>query len=190
MKIRALAAALSAAGLLVIGAAVPAQAAPPVVHDHYSVDQSFDEEVCGLDVHFEGTYTGTFIVSPAVGSTEAFLAHDIYQFTETITLADDPEGPYVTTAGIGTLRETHAELLDPTKPTIYEFTSHDAGIFRVYDSSGAKIFQGSGVTQQVIIFDTLGDAAPGGELVEEVSMTFHGNETADFCEVLTAELTG
>ena len=128
-------------------------------------------------------------VRPAPGSDEAFLLHNRYQFSETITLASDPDGPYVTTKGSGNFVETRATLLDPNKPTIYQFTTVDAGTFRLYSSDHDVLVSSSGVFKATNIQDTLGDKTPGSEFIEEVSGDFHGHESGDFCEAVTAALT-
>ncbi|KQT93472.1 hypothetical protein ASG49_00110 [Marmoricola sp. Leaf446] len=167
-----------------------ASAAPPLDPvDHYSGTDSFDATDCGLALHFEVSYSGTSFVKPAPGSNEAFLLHDRYRFTETITLASDPDGPYVTTIGSGSFVETTATLLDPAKPTIYQFTTVDAGTFRMYAADGGRLVSISGVYKATNIQDTLGDKMPGSQLVEEVSGDFHGNESGEFCDAVTAELT-
>jgi len=117
------------------------------------------------------------------------LLHNRYRFSETITLASAPDGPYVTTEGSGHFVETKARLLDPAKPTIYQFTTVDAGTFRLYSSDGKVLVSSSGVFKATNIQDTLGDKMPGSELIEEVTGDFHGNESGDFCEAITAALT-
>ena len=71
------------------------------------------------------------------------LLHNRYRFSETITLASAPDGPYVTTEGSGHFVETKARLLDPAKPTIYQFTTVDAGTFRLYSSDGKVLVSSS-----------------------------------------------
>ena len=135
------------------------------------------------------TFSGRYSAQPAPGSDEAFLAHDRYWFSETITLAGVEGSPSVTTAGSGNFRETQARLLDPEKPTIYEFTGQDAGTFGLYGSDGALLVSSSGVFKFVNIQDTLGDKVPGSQFIEDVTTAFHGRESGDFCEALEAELT-
>ncbi|WP_445257116.1 hypothetical protein [Nocardioides aurantiacus] len=157
--------------------------------DHYSGTDSVDTRECGLDLHFEVSFSGTSFIRPAPGSDEAFLLRNRYQFTEKITLASNPDGPYVTTRVSGNFVETHATLLDPAKPTIYQFTTVDAGTYRLYSADGDLLASSSGVFRAVNIQDTLGDKMPGSELIEEVSGDFHGNESGEFCDAVTAELT-
>ena len=93
MNIRGIAAGLGAAGLLVAGVAGPAQAVQPVAKTTpYAQHFLSTTPDCGLDLHFESDVSGRSSIHPAPGSDEAFLFHDNYQFTETITLASDPDG--------------------------------------------------------------------------------------------------
>jgi hypothetical protein len=157
--------------------------------EHYSDSFGDDDTECGLDLHFEVTTSGRYSVQPAPRSDEAFLAHDVYSFSETITLAGVEDTPYVTTAVRGSFRETQATLLDPEAPNIYEFTGLDAGTFRLYDSAGTLLVSSSGVFKFVNVQDTRGDKSPGSDFVRDVSAVFHGMESGDFCEALEAELT-
>jgi len=190
MQIRSIAAALAATGLVLVGMAGPAQAGKPFEKvDHYEAEFGFDSEECGLDLRFESVVSGRFSIHPTK-STEAFLAHDVYRFAETITLASDPDGPFVTTRAHGNFRETKAVQVDPVNnPNLYAFTSVDAGRFQMFDSSGRQIFSGNGVFKVVDVYDTGGDGAPGAEFVETISEVNHGNEKGDFCKALVGALT-
>ncbi len=184
------AAAAGVVGLLLGGMVGPAQAGAPVDPvDHYSGTDGFDITECGLLLHIEVTFSGRYSVQPAPGSDEAFLAHNNYSVSETITLAGVKDSPYVVTDIKGNIRETRATLLDPAKPTIYQFTGLEAGTFRLYDASGTLLVRSNGVFKFVNIQDTRGDKTPGSDLIREVSGVFHGNESGDFCEAIVATLT-
>ena len=190
MRIRTLAAATGVVGLLLGGTAGSAQAVAPVDPvEHYSGTDAYDTTDCGLSLHFSVTFGGTYSVHPAPGSDEAFLAHDNYSFSETITQTGVTGGPSVVTHANGNFRETKATLLDPAQPTIYRFTGLDAGTFRLYDAAGHLLVRSDGVFKFVNIQDTRGDKAPGSDLIEELAGAFHGNESGDFCEAVVASLT-
>jgi hypothetical protein len=189
MKIRGIAAGLGASGLLVAGVAGPAQAVQPVAKmAPYAQHFSFDTTDCGLNLHYESDVSGRSSIHPAPGSDEAFLFHDNYQFTETITLASDPDGAFVTTQANGNFIETSATLLDPAKPTIYQFTTVDAGTFRLYGPDGTLLVHSTGVFKTTNIQDTMGDKAPGSAFLEETSVEAHGLDRGDFCEAVTSVL--
>src|SRR4051812_19637988 len=146
MNIRGTAVGLGAACLLVAGVAGPAQAVQPVAKmTPYAEHFSFDTSDCGLALHFESDVSGRSSIRPAPGSDEAFLFHDNYQFTETITLVSDPDGAFVTTHANGNFTEINATLLDPAKPTIYQFTTVDAGTFRLNGPDGTLLVHSTGV---------------------------------------------
>ena len=190
VSVRSVSAALGMATLMACSMTGTAQAAPPVEPvDHYSGTDSYDEAICGLPLHVEVTFSGMSFIRPAPGSDEAFLLHNRYVVSETITLASDPDGPSVTTEIRGTFVETRATLLDPANPNIYQFSTVDAGTFRLYSATGEVLVRSSGVFKSTNIQDTLGDKLPGSELIEEVSADFRGNESGDFCEAIEAELT-
>jgi hypothetical protein len=190
MRIRRIAAAVGTVGLLVLGVAGPAQAVKPIEKTApYAGTDSRDANNCGLALHIESTFSGMFSVHPAPGSTEAFLAHDNYQFTDVVTLVGNPDGPFVTITGNGNFREQHATLLDPTQPNIWAFDALDVAIFRLYDSSGAKLWQSTGVAKFTVVFNTRGDGVPGADFIEETSFVFHGPQTGNNCEALVGALT-
>jgi len=182
------------AGAVVLTLAGPpgtAQADRPIDREHFAGQDSSNFELCGLAVHSEATFEGTSSIQPAPGSDEAFLAHNNYWFTNVYTLDDDDPNTdeFVRVEGHLNFREQKATLLDPSEPDIYQFTAAEATQFRVYGSDGTLLRRQSGVTKYTVVFDTLGDGAPGGELISE-DVEWHGYmDDVDFCTVLVAELT-
>ena len=190
MIVKTAAAAAGVVGLLVGGLAAPVQAGPPVAPvSHYAGTDAADITDCGLDLHVEVTFGGRFSIQPAPGSDEAFLAHNRYAFSEVITLAGQQDGPHLVTRVKGNFRETRVELLDPSRPTVYQFTGLDAGTFRLYDGAGTLLVSSSGVFTFVNVQDTLGDKTPGSEFIREVSGSFRGQESGDFCAAVRRVLT-
>ena len=58
--------------------------------------------------------------------------------------------------------------------------------YMVVDEAGNVVVRDRGVIKRTILFDTLGDATPGGELIEDVSVDFggpHPGWTFDTCSV-------
>lgn len=182
-----LAAAVVGLGLLVAG---PAQA-KPVERGHFSGSDSFDEEVCGLDVHIEVTFRGSFHTLPAKGSDgQAFFGHTNYEFREVITLVGGDPATFVTTHGHGVFHEQHATPRPELGPYVYEFEAIDAGTFTLRDSSGTVLIRDRGVLQLTAVFDTLGDSQPGGVLISE-DIVFRGPHSDDetFCAAFVGALT-
>jgi hypothetical protein len=182
------------AGVVVLTLAGPpgtAQADRPIEREHYAGQDSGDFELCGLDVHSEATFEGTFSIRPAPGSDEAFLSHNNSWFTNVYTLDDDDPNTdeFVRVEGHLNFREQKGTLLDPSEPNIYQFTASEATQYRVYGTDGTLLRRQSGVTKYTVVFDTLGDGQSGGELISEDSV-WHGYlDDVDFCTVLVAELT-
>lgn len=179
--------ALAAAASMVLAGAGAAEA-KPLVHEHYSDSDSFDTELCGLDVHIETTFSGVFTIHPAPGSDQAFFAHDNYEFRDVVTLNDeDPTtNEFFVQEGNGNFREQHATLIEGN---IYEFEAIDAGVFTVFDSEGNVLIRDRGMVQLAAVFDTLGDGEPGGVFISESEPVLHGPHSDAYCDVVITELT-
>lgn len=184
---RALVLATGTALSLVMGVG-PAQAAKPLDHGHWEGTDSFDVEDCGVVLHIDAAFDGVTTIRVVRGSDgQAFLAHDNYEFSETITLADDDPttNEYVTTHGKGNFVEQHATHL---YGDVWRFEAIDAGTFTVRDSDGNVLLRARGVVQLTAVFDTLGDGEPGGVLISE-EVVVRGPHPDTFCDVVLAELT-
>jgi hypothetical protein len=181
-----------AAGVLGLGLffAAPAEA-KPVEKGHYSGSDAFDEEICGLEVHLEVTFRGSFHTLPVKGTGgQAFFAHDNYEFREVITVVGGDPATFVTTHGNGVFHEQHATPRPDEGPYVYEFEAIDAGTFTLRDSSGKVLVRDRGVVQLTAVFDTLGDSQPGGVLISE-DVVFRGPHSDDetFCAAFVGALT-
>jgi hypothetical protein len=181
-----------AAGVLGLGLffAAPAEA-KPVEKGHYSGSDAFDEEICGLEVHLEVTFRGSFHTLPVKGTGgQAFFAHDNYEFREMITVVGGDPATFVTTHGNGVFHEQHATPRPDEGPYVYEFEAIDAGTFTLRDSSGKVLVRDRGVVQLTAVFDTLGDSQPGGVLISE-DVVFRGPHSDDetFCAAFVGALT-
>jgi len=117
---------------------------------------------------------------------QAFSGHSTFQFSETITLADDhpATNEFVTTKGVDNFVEQHATHVSGT---VWQFEAISAGTFVVRDADGNVLLRDRGVLQLTAVFDTLGDGQPGGVLISE-TVVVRGPHSDAFCEVVTAEL--
>ncbi len=149
--------------LVAVLLAWPMHAGATVIQRGGYVSPSVDDyELCGIAVHEEGVFTGTVHLRVGKGVAEsAFFAHDHFAYAFTIT---NPEnGRYFTTEGKGVFNETNATRVGETT---FEFTSIEAGqTFVLRDPSGSAVLRDRGRVRSTILFDTLGDDTPGGELV-------------------------
>jgi hypothetical protein len=191
MKTTRLIAGAAGASLMILATASAAPADAPVERFRFSGTERGADEVCGLPIAYESTFSGFTSVRPAPGSDEAFLAHQNYQFEDVVVLDDDDPDTteLVRIEAKLNFREQRAVLLDPDDPNVYVFTAVEAGTFRMYGTDGNLISQTPGNVKITQVFDTEGDGAPGGIVLDETVVSHGPPVSVDFCEVLVAELT-
>jgi hypothetical protein len=191
MKVRPMIVGAAGASMMILATPCSASAVAPIDGSHYSGTDSGSGEVCGLPLNFESSFSGVTSVRPAPGSGQAFLAHDTYQYTDIITLDDDDPSTmeFVRLEAKGNFREQRALLLNPEEPNVYGISAVDAGIFRIYGTDGSLLLQSPGNVKIHQTFDTEGDGAPGGIVLDETVVSHGAPVTGDLCEVLVAELT-
>jgi hypothetical protein len=182
---------------LLLAAAVAALAVVPAaqgaIFERFRfVDEpySFEEEICGIEVQIEGTASGHGRVRTGTGKVAtAFFALTNFAFSETWTAAN---GMSVTVTGNAVFNEVKAV---PLGGNVFRFTAIEAGQpFRLYDSQGNLLLRDRGVIRNSLVFDTLGDATPGGVVVEELEPSVRGPhpgfDDETLCPVLVPLLTG
>jgi hypothetical protein len=156
------------------------------VDDPYSLE----DEICGVVLQIEGTASGHGLTRTGKGKlATAFFGHVNFAYSETWTAAN---GSFVTVTGNANFNEIKAV---PLGGNLFRFTQVEAGQpFRLYDSEGNLVLRDRGVIRYSIVFDTLGDAIPGGVLVEELEPSVRGPHPGFFdetlCPVLVPLLTG
>jgi hypothetical protein len=181
--------------LLLAGALAAAlvPAAQGVIFERFRfVDERYSDEaeVCGIDVQIEGTATGHGLIRAGTGKrATAFFQHLNVAFSETWTAAT---GRSVTVTGRFVFNEVKAV---PLGGNLFRFTAIQAGQpFRLYDSQGNLVLRDRGVIRFSIVFDTLGDATPGGIVVEELEPSVRGPhpgfDDETLCPVLVPLLAG
>jgi hypothetical protein len=151
---------------------------------------AFDTEACGIAVHVEGTATGATRIRTGTGKfATAFFEHTNLTYSETWTAANDR---FVTVTGHSVFNEVKAV---PFGGNLFRFTDIQAGQpFQLYDSQGNLLLRDRGVIRFTYVFDTLGDATPGGVTVGDMQVSVRGphpgfsDET--LCPVLVPLLTG
>jgi len=174
--------AVAAAAALVTGA--PA-GATIFERDIYTNDYAFSYDECGFPVDVAGSVELRFRVRTGTGpDAGAFFLHNRYSFTETHT---NPEtGEFLTVEMQGLYNEVKATRISGS---VFEFAAVDAGQpFSLYDSDGNLVLGDRGSVRLRVVFDTLGDDEPGGEIVAEFEPTLHGPHPSaggDFCEMIT-----
>jgi hypothetical protein len=182
---------------LLLGVAVAAVAVVPAaqgaIFERFRfVDEpySFEDEICGIEVQIDGTVTGAGRIRTGTGKrATAFFEHVNFAYSETWTAAT---GEFVTVTGNANSNEVKAV---PLGGNLFRFTAITAGQpFRLFDSQGNLLLRDRGVIRFNFVFDTLGDATPGGDIVEELDPIVRGPHPGFFdetlCPVLVPLLTG
>jgi hypothetical protein len=159
-----------------------------VEREHYSFTEEFSDAPCGYPLDVVFTVEGKLVIRSEDG--EAFRVKDTYSFRSVFT---NPEnGRWFVIRGHATIHDvksTHVE------GTIYEFVVNEAGQPLVLeDSEGNVIARDRGNVRHTVLFDTLGDGEPGGEILDEADPDLRGqfptfDEDFSFCESVD-ELVG
>lgn len=179
---RRAAAALVFSAVLVLLTVGPASATL-YSREWYSGTDSFSYE-CGagnwIDVQAE--FSGLLILRQGTGADRnAFFAHNNYSWSEVHTNRDT--GKWIALSGDGLFQETRATRVSGS---IFTFSSVNAGqVFVVRDSDSNVILRDRGAIKETILFDTLGDATPGGTFISSVEFSVAGPHPGFFYDTCT-----
>ena len=147
---------------VVMVGAVPAHA---TVFDkgHFSFEESVEEDLCGIDVRRDTAASGHFRNRTGKGDLDqAFFGQSSFEFTDTFTnLATDAS---FSIEGRLTGMDVTAT---PLGGNVFEFRFRESGTVVVRDMAGDVVLRDRGATWITIVFDTLGDSMPGGEVLDE-----------------------
>lgn len=175
-------------------APVEAKTPPGDVYDrgHFDDSYKFEDDSCSFPFKVKGRAEGSFITYDLPGSqNQAFLGHNWYRFKETLTNPANGKKMYV--SGRGYAREVAGRHV---KGDVWKFDAIETGKpFVVRDADRNLVLRDRGKIFTTVLFDTLGDQEPGGELVEETASeviygSFPSREADfDFC-ALVSELIG
>jgi hypothetical protein len=142
---------------------------------------------CGFAIEVEGRATVRHQIRRGKGKDAgAFFAHVRYSYRETHT--NTATGEWFVVRGHAVFNEVKATRVEGT---IFRFHAIEAGQpFVIADSAGRVVLRDRGVIRYSILFDTLGDDMPGGELIEEFPPELRGphpswSEDFDFCAIAT-----
>jgi hypothetical protein len=122
------------------------------------------DELCGIAVVRDSTFSGSFRLRLDKASDgQAFFQRLNFQYHDTFT--NPLNGRSLSAEGKSLeneLKATHVE------GNIYEFTTIEAGQpFVIRDGAGNVVLRDRGVIRHRILFDTLGDSAPGGITLDD-----------------------
>ncbi len=144
----------------------------------------FSYEDCGFIVDVAGLFSSPKSMA-RVGSGDdvsAFFGHDNYTITETHTRRDTGAALVISVHGL--LHDVRATRIEGS---IFEFTMIDVAHVEFLDADGMVLGRENGRIRRVFLFDTLGDATPGGLFLELLREDFRGNfGNFDICTALSA----
>ena len=173
--------------LLTIGLAAPAHAAAPLEnHAPYSGSDDFSD--CGYDGHSTWWGESTILDTNAALSGQFFRFTDRYNFRDTLTNPDT--GRYVVISGTGVFKELQPNTQDGQ---VFTYVTHDVGRFTISDSAGHVLVKEIGQVETSWVFDTRGDGAPGGDVLDEQITRLAGPhptfaEDFDFCGLVSSQV--
>jgi hypothetical protein len=180
---------LAAASLLSLTLTAPVLA-KPLDNGTFSGTDSGTE--CGTYAR-ESTFSGRFMIKDATSATNGqfFYFENRVEYADVIT---NPEtGAYFTVTGSSLFKESHARLVEGT---VFTYNTIEVGQpFVVTDMAGKVVLRDVGLIEVSYVFDSLGDGAPGGPLVEEPQLVRVAGphpgfeDTFDFC-ALADQLIG
>ena len=171
--------------LVVMAGAVPAQATI-FEKGHFSFQDSFEDVLCGIAVRHDITASGHFRTRTGKGDLDqAFFGQSAVKSTNTFTnLA----------TGASFSIEFNVTDMDvtatPLGGNVFEFTFQSAGRVVVRDMNGNVVLAEAGVIRFTLVFDTLGDSMPGGEVLDETVDRVSGPhplfemDEAAFCDMV------
>jgi hypothetical protein len=148
--------------LVVMAGAVPAQATI-FEKGHFSFQDSFEEDLCGIAVRHDVDVSGHFRTRTGKGDLDqAFFGQGNNQFTDTFT--NLTTGASFSIEGNVIDKDVKAT---PLGGNVFEFRFQEAGRVVVRDMDGNVVLKDTGVFRTTIVFDTLGDSMPGGDVLDE-----------------------
>lgn len=153
----------TAAGLGLLLLSSGAAQAQVIERLHYSGAFSGEEQSCGYDLHFEGTYSGLFMWKMRGNEPTPYVFNN-YESHEVLTLEDGRGFVIETNGNYKDLRITHV------RGTIYRFIWIDSGqVFTIQTLDGRVVERNRGLLKATYLVDTKGDSDPGNDVFIEGS---------------------
>ena len=162
-----------------------------IERERYSGTFSGNEVSCGHHLHFEGTFSGLFMVKSRDDQPPS--AFDNYEVHEVFTEADG-DGYIIDQNGLwNEVRVRHV------RGTIYRYTAINVGqVFTIRTLKGRPIYRNRGLLEFTFLVDTKGDSNIHNDEVLENSFRFvrdagkHPETSTDeeFCAVIEEAIRG
>jgi len=177
-----------AAVLALLVVMVGAAPAPATVFnkDHFTFQDSFEEDLCGIAVRHDIDVSGHFRNRTGKGDLDqAFFGQSSFEATDTFTnLA----------TGASFSIEARLTGMDvkatPLGGNVFEFKFRESGTTVVRDMNGNVVLREAGARWMLVVFDTRGDSMPGGETLDETVLRVSGPhplfdmDEAAFCNMV------
>jgi hypothetical protein len=171
--------------MVVMAGAVPAHATV-FAKGHFTFEESVEEDLCGIAVRRDSTASGHFRTRTGKGDLDqAFFGQSSVEFTDTFT--NLATGASFSIEGRLTGMDVKAT---PLGGNVFEFKFRESGTVVVRDMDGNVVLRDRGAIWSTVVFDTLGDSMPGGEVLDETVDRVSGphpgfeQDEAAFCEMV------
>jgi hypothetical protein len=180
------------AALLGMGLAPARANGPTTVYDqgHYDDPYSYKATDCPIKFQVKGHSRGFFRDYNVAGSHgQAFLSHNWYRWHEVWTNPANGHKAYAN--GHGYFREISAAHV---RGDLWSFLSVETGVpFRLRNAAGRTLVMEHGRIVRRVLFDTLGDQQPGGNVIHDRVLQVQGDfplstERVKFCSVVRRAL--
>jgi hypothetical protein len=178
------------ATMVVLVGPVPAHATV-YESDHFTFEESVEEDLCGIETRRDSAGSGHFRTRTGKGELDqAFFGQSSFEFTDTFT--NLATGASFSIGGRLTGMDVKAT---PLGGNVFEFELRESGMVVLRDMAGDVVLHEAGAVWTTVVFDTLGDSTPGGEVLDESFTRVSGPhpllemEEAAFCD-LVGDLIG
>jgi hypothetical protein len=150
------------AGMLVLAGSGTANATV-FERGSFSFEESVEEDLCGIAARVDTVGSGKFRTRTGKGTLDqAFFGHLNADFTDTFT--NRVTGDWFSIESHFVNMEVKAT---PLGGTVFEFKARESGQAVVRDMNGNTVLRDRGAIWWNVVFDTLGDSQPGGEILAE-----------------------
>ena len=170
-------------GLMLAGA--PAAQAEVIKEERFTETFDVEGDFCGIAVRIEGTFSARVMYRVGKGNVAtAFFIQEVSSQSATVT--NPLNGKFFMIEGKSVV---HGLKATPLGGNLFLEEEIEAGQpFSILDPSGRVVIRNRGVIRTTVIADTRGDAVPGAEELEilsvDVSGPHPGFDDAFFCSTI------
>ena len=174
---------IGAAAAVALASAATGWASPAgaevIEREHFDFSYSEKIELCGLMLQLDGRTWGSLSLRAGKGDQDTyFFGHLTERVADTFT--NPATGRFFTFTGRRLLQDVEATRVEGS---IFQVTEIDAGQpLLVRDMDGDVVLRDRGVIRRTYLFDSGGDAVPGGDFIEELAVRVAGPHPDFFLE--------